>query len=68
MGFKVLYVDTLSEAQAQPNVEGIFNAYKKIAKVIKLDYRWMARYLGKDLMNTFLYMISLIYPGLPIAV
>ncbi|MDY6934503.1 MAG: glycosyltransferase [Spirochaetota bacterium] len=58
MNFKVLYVDTISEPQAQINVEGISSAYNKIVKLIKFDYRKIAKYFGKQIMNTSLYIVA----------
>jgi hypothetical protein len=51
---RVLYVDTLSEPNAQANVNGISRAYKKVSNLKTFDYRRLARKYGSFLMNRLL--------------
>ena len=51
---KVLYVDTISDWEAQSNVHGMMKAYGRVSTLEAFDYRWLARYYGQRLMNQML--------------
>jgi len=56
-----LYVDTLSELQAQTNVAGIQKAYEKVSAVEPFDYRKLAKVWGPTLMNEMLYRTAVLF-------
>jgi len=51
---KILYVDALSEPHAQPNINGLTRAYRKVGILETFDYRKLARKHGRFLMNRLL--------------
>ena len=51
---KVLYVDTISEANAACNVNGMMKAYAKISALLSFDYRGISAQYGAARMNQLL--------------
>ena len=51
---RVLYVDALSEPEAQTNINGITRAYRKASILEVFDYRRLAQKYGRFLMNRLL--------------
>lgn len=51
---KVLYVDTISDWEAQSNVNGMMKAYGRVSTLEAFDYRGLARRYGQRLMNQML--------------
>lgn len=52
--FKVLYVDPLSQPQAQCNIDTIIKGYRKISRLKTFDYRSLACRYGQFQMNKIL--------------
>lgn len=58
---RVLYVDTMSDLAAQPNVQGRLAAYRKVSQVWTFDYRRWARRAGVYGMNALLLLVALLW-------